>query len=161
MGCVSEERTKKRVSSTDWWPKWEKELIEDIKTCKICKEEIRKHDNKYGLLQPIEESKPPFETINMDWVTGMVPGGKGHFNAFLIIVDRFSKSVRFLPSYKEDTAMDTGLLLWNKIIFTCGVPKIIISHREPKLTSEFWTNLYDMLGKNLYFVQLTTHRQMA
>ncbi|MBW0524444.1 hypothetical protein O181_064159 [Austropuccinia psidii MF-1] len=28
----------------------------------------------------------------MDWVTGVVPGGKEKFNSCLIIVDRFSKS---------------------------------------------------------------------
>ncbi|MBW0488498.1 hypothetical protein O181_028213 [Austropuccinia psidii MF-1] len=34
---------------------------------------------------------------------------------------------------------------------TCGVPKIIISDMEPKFMSEFWTNLYDMLGTKLAF----------
>ncbi|MBW0544076.1 hypothetical protein O181_083791 [Austropuccinia psidii MF-1] len=87
----------------------------------------------------------------MDWVTGLVPGGKENYNACLIIVDRFSKIMRFLPCHKEDTAMDTALLLWNNIISTCGVPKIIISDRDPKFTSEFWTNLYDMLGTKLAF----------
>ncbi|MBW0478971.1 hypothetical protein O181_018686 [Austropuccinia psidii MF-1] len=82
----------------------------------------------------------------MDWVTGLVPGGKESFNSCLIIVDRFRKSVRCLPCHKEDTAMDTALLFWNKIIYNCGVPKVIISDRDPKFTSEFWTNLYDILG---------------
>ncbi|MBW0465352.1 hypothetical protein O181_005067 [Austropuccinia psidii MF-1] len=87
----------------------------------------------------------------MDWVTGLVPGGKENLNACLIIVDRFSKSVRCLPCHKEDTAMVNALLFWNNIISTCGVPKIIMSDRDPKLTSEFWTNLYDMLGTKLLF----------
>ncbi|MBW0571067.1 hypothetical protein O181_110782 [Austropuccinia psidii MF-1] len=82
----------------------------------------------------------------MDWVTGLVPGGKENFNAFSIIVDRFRKSMRCLPFHKEDTAMDTSLLFWNNIISTCGVPKIIISDRDPMFISEFWTNLHDMLG---------------
>ncbi|MBW0472095.1 hypothetical protein O181_011810 [Austropuccinia psidii MF-1] len=47
--------------------------------------------------------------------------------------------------------MDTDLLFWNNIIATCGVPKIIISDRDPKFTSEFWTNLYKMLGTKLEF----------
>ncbi|MBW0546757.1 hypothetical protein O181_086472 [Austropuccinia psidii MF-1] len=47
--------------------------------------------------------------------------------------------------------MDTALLFWNNIISLCGVPKIIISDRDPKFTSEFWTNLYDMLGTKLLF----------
>ncbi|MBW0582047.1 hypothetical protein O181_121762, partial [Austropuccinia psidii MF-1] len=37
------------------------------------------------------------------------------------------------------------------IISTCGVPKIIISDRDPKFTSEIWTKLYDMLGTKLAF----------
>ncbi|MBW0491173.1 hypothetical protein O181_030888 [Austropuccinia psidii MF-1] len=87
----------------------------------------------------------------MDWVTGIFPGGKKNFNAFMIIVDRFRKSVRCLPCHKEDTAMDTALLVWNNIISTGGVPKIIISARDPKSTSEFWNNLYDMLGTKRAF----------
>ncbi|MBW0563946.1 hypothetical protein O181_103661 [Austropuccinia psidii MF-1] len=87
----------------------------------------------------------------MDWVTGLVPGGKENFNACLIIVDRFSKSVRCLPFHVEDTEMDTALLFWNNMISTCGVPKIIISDRDPKFISEFWTNLYDMMGTKLAF----------
>ncbi|MBW0512054.1 hypothetical protein O181_051769 [Austropuccinia psidii MF-1] len=42
--------------------------------------------------------------------------------------------------------MDTALLFWNNIISTCGVPIIIISDRDPKFTSEFWTKLYEMFG---------------
>ncbi|MBW0550415.1 hypothetical protein O181_090130 [Austropuccinia psidii MF-1] len=59
--------------------------------------------------------------------------------------------MRCLPSHKEDAAIDTVLLFWNKIISTCGVPKIIISDRDPKFTSAFWTNIYDMLGTKLAF----------
>ncbi|MBW0589192.1 hypothetical protein O181_128907 [Austropuccinia psidii MF-1] len=87
----------------------------------------------------------------MDWVTGLVPGGKDNYNACLIIVDRFNKSMMFLPCHKEDNAMDTALLFWNNNISTCGVPKIIISDRDPKFTAEFRTNVYDMLGNNFSF----------
>ncbi|MBW0475255.1 hypothetical protein O181_014970 [Austropuccinia psidii MF-1] len=83
----------------------------------------------------------------MDWVTGLVPGGKENLNTCLVIVDRYRKSVRYLSCDKKDTE----LLFWNKIIATCGVPKIIISNRDPKFTSEFWTNLYDMLGNKFSF----------
>ncbi|MBW0536500.1 hypothetical protein O181_076215 [Austropuccinia psidii MF-1] len=105
----------------------------------------------YALNQYIEELKHLWQTINMDWVTGLVPGSKETFNACLIIVDRFSKSVRCLPCHKEDTAMDTSLFLWNNIISTCGVPQTIISDTDPKFKSEIWTNLYDMLGTKLKF----------
>ncbi|MBW0490489.1 hypothetical protein O181_030204 [Austropuccinia psidii MF-1] len=151
MGHVCEDRTKERVASTAWWPKWEQELSEYINTCERCQKANGKYGNQYELLRHIEEPKIPWETINQDWVAGLFPGGKENFNACLIIVDRFSRSMRCLPCHREDTAMDTALLFWNRVISMCGVPKIIISNRDPKLTSEFWTNLYNMLGTKLAF----------
>ncbi|MBW0523284.1 hypothetical protein O181_062999 [Austropuccinia psidii MF-1] len=88
MGHMSEDRTKERVASTAWSPKWEQELSEYINTCERFQKANRKHWKNYGLLQHIEEPKIPWETINMDWVPGLVPGGTENFNAFLIIVDR-------------------------------------------------------------------------
>ncbi|MBW0468968.1 hypothetical protein O181_008683 [Austropuccinia psidii MF-1] len=96
-------------------------------------------------------SKHPWETINMEWVTGLVPGGKENFNSCLVIVYMYSKSVRCLPCHKEDTAMNTAFLFSNNIISPRGIFKIIISDRDPKFTSEFWTNLYDVLGTKLAF----------
>ncbi|MBW0550805.1 hypothetical protein O181_090520 [Austropuccinia psidii MF-1] len=143
MGHMSEDRTKKKVASTAWWPRWEQELSEYINTCETCQQENRKHGKNFWLLQHIEESKPQWETINMDWFTGLVPGGQENFNAFLIIV------YRFLPCHKHNTAMNTAFLFWNNIISTCGVPKIFISDRDPTFTSEFWTSFYVMLGTKL------------
>ncbi|MBW0483021.1 hypothetical protein O181_022736 [Austropuccinia psidii MF-1] len=132
---MSEHRTKERVGSTASWPKWEQKLSEYINTFERCKKENRKNGKKYGLLQHIEEPKQSWETINMDWVTGLVPGGKENFNACLVIFDSFRKSSTFLPCHKEDTTIDTPLLFWNKMISTCGVPKIIINDWDPKFTS--------------------------
>ncbi|MBW0558449.1 hypothetical protein O181_098164 [Austropuccinia psidii MF-1] len=151
MGHMSEYRTKERVASTAWCPKWEQELSEYINTCERYQKANSKRGKKYGLIQHIEEPKHPWETINMDWVTGLVPGGKENYNACLIIPDRFSNSIRCLPFHKEETAMDTAMLFCNNIISTCGVPKIIISDRDPKFIFEFWTNFYDILGTKLAF----------
>ncbi|MBW0466153.1 hypothetical protein O181_005868 [Austropuccinia psidii MF-1] len=142
MGHMSEDRAKERVESTAWCPQWEQELSEYINTCERCHKSNRKHGKRHELLKHVEEPKHPWENINMDWVTGLVPGGQENFNACLVIVDRYSKSVRCLPCHREDTAMDTALLFGNNIISKCGIPKIIISDGDPKLTSAFWTNLY-------------------
>ncbi|MBW0467848.1 hypothetical protein O181_007563 [Austropuccinia psidii MF-1] len=87
----------------------------------------------------------------MEWVTGIVPGSKDNLNSFLILVDRFRKSVKCLPCHKEDTAMNSALLFWNNMTSSCGVPKIIIRDMDPKSTSELWTNWYDMLSTKLEF----------
>ncbi|MBW0532246.1 hypothetical protein O181_071961 [Austropuccinia psidii MF-1] len=134
MGHMSEDTTKGRVARTAWWPKWEQELSEYINNFERCQKENRKHGKNYGLFQHIEEPEHPWETINMDWVTGLVPGGKENFNACLMMVDRFGKCVRCIPCHRKDTSMDTALLFWNNIICTCGVPQIIITDSDSKFT---------------------------
>ncbi|MBW0528906.1 hypothetical protein O181_068621 [Austropuccinia psidii MF-1] len=151
MGHMSKDRTMERAESTAWWPKWEQGLSKYINTFERCHKAHRKHRKNYWLPQYIEEPKHPWEIIKMDWFTGIVPRGKESFDSFLIIIDRFSKSVRCLPCHKEDTEMDTALFFWNNLISTCGVPKIIFCDRDPKFTSEFWTNLHDMPGTKLAF----------
>ncbi|MBW0530173.1 hypothetical protein O181_069888 [Austropuccinia psidii MF-1] len=59
MGHMSEDRTKGRVASTAWWPKWEQELSQYINTCERFQKASRKHGEKYGLLHHIEEPKHP------------------------------------------------------------------------------------------------------
>ncbi|MBW0535084.1 hypothetical protein O181_074799 [Austropuccinia psidii MF-1] len=110
MGHLSQNRTKERLASTDWWHKWEHELSEYISNCERHQKENTKRGKKYGLLQIIEKPKHLWETINIDGVTGLILGGEANFNACLIIIERYSKNSRCLPCHKEDTAMDTELL---------------------------------------------------
>ncbi|MBW0481027.1 hypothetical protein O181_020742 [Austropuccinia psidii MF-1] len=71
MGHMSEDTTKDGVGSTCWWPRWEQELSEYINTCERCQNTNRKHGKNCGLLKHIEEPKHPWETIDIDWVTGL------------------------------------------------------------------------------------------
>ncbi|MBW0551630.1 hypothetical protein O181_091345 [Austropuccinia psidii MF-1] len=59
----------------------------------------------------IQEPKSPWEVAHMDWVTALPPSGDKGYNACLVTVDRYSKTPIFLPCHKDDTAMDTALLL--------------------------------------------------
>ncbi|MBW0585392.1 hypothetical protein O181_125107 [Austropuccinia psidii MF-1] len=87
----------------------------------------------------------------MDWVTGLPPGGDKSYNACLVIVDRFSKTPIFLPCHKDDTAMDTALLIWNRVVSWTGIFTNIISDRDPKFTSALQKNLHQLFGTKLSF----------
>ncbi|MBW0587875.1 hypothetical protein O181_127590 [Austropuccinia psidii MF-1] len=87
----------------------------------------------------------------MDWVTGLPPGGDKSYNACLVIVDRFIKTPIFLPCHKYDTAMDTALLIWNRVVSWTGIFTNIISDRDSKFTSALWKNLHQLFGTKLYF----------
>ncbi|MBW0502672.1 hypothetical protein O181_042387 [Austropuccinia psidii MF-1] len=97
----------------------------------------------------IQESSTPWEVVHMDWVTALPPGGDRSYNACLFMEDRYSKTPIFLPCLKDDTAMDTALLSWNRVISHTPLFKNIISDRDPKFTSALWINLHQLLGKKL------------
>ncbi|MBW0575398.1 hypothetical protein O181_115113 [Austropuccinia psidii MF-1] len=54
-------------------------------------------------------------------------------------------------SHKDDIAMDTALLIWNRVVSWTGIFTKIISDREPKFPSELWTNLHQLFGTKLSF----------
>ncbi|MBW0543826.1 hypothetical protein O181_083541 [Austropuccinia psidii MF-1] len=87
----------------------------------------------------------------MDWFTALPPSGDKSYISFLFIFDRYSKTPIFLPCHKDDTAMDTALLLWSRVISHKGLFKNIISDRDPKFTSAVWTNLHRLFGTKLSF----------
>ncbi|MBW0552111.1 hypothetical protein O181_091826 [Austropuccinia psidii MF-1] len=94
----------------------------------------------------------------MDWVTALPPGGNKGYNACLVIVDRNSKKPIFLPCNKDDTAMDTACLIWNRVISHSGLFKNIISDRDSKFTSDLWTNINRILGTKLSFSTAYIHK---
>ncbi|MBW0507680.1 hypothetical protein O181_047395 [Austropuccinia psidii MF-1] len=71
----------------------------------------------------------------MDWVTALPPGGDRSYNACLVLVDRYRKNPMFLPCHKDDTAMYTAIMIWNKAIRHTYLFQNIISDRDPKFTS--------------------------
>ncbi|MBW0588143.1 hypothetical protein O181_127858 [Austropuccinia psidii MF-1] len=99
----------------------------------------------------IREPTRPREIFHMDLVTCLPPGGDRSYNSCLVIVERFSKPPIFLPCHKDDTAMDTALLIWNRVISWTGIFTNIISDRDPKFTSGLWTNIHQLFGTKLFF----------
>ncbi|MBW0590330.1 hypothetical protein O181_130045 [Austropuccinia psidii MF-1] len=97
-----------------------------------------------------QEPRRPWEIFHMDWVTGLPPGGDRNYSAFLVISERFSNTTIFLPFRKDDTAMDTALLIWNRVV-SWAVIFTIIGDRHPKFTSALWTNIHQLFGTKLSF----------
>ncbi|MBW0583763.1 hypothetical protein O181_123478 [Austropuccinia psidii MF-1] len=87
----------------------------------------------------------------MGCVKALCPSGDKSYNACLVIVDRYRSTPIFLPCHKDETAMDTALLLWNRVISHTGLFKNIISYRDPKFTSALWTNLHRLFSTKLSF----------
>ncbi|MBW0581613.1 hypothetical protein O181_121328, partial [Austropuccinia psidii MF-1] len=150
-GHLSEDRTREKVKTCIWWPMCQKDVAEYCKTCDRCQKANKSTGKRLGNMIKIQEPSRPWAIFHMDWVTGLPPGGDSSYNACLVIVDRFTKIPNFLPCHKDDTAMDTALLMWNRVVSCTVIFTNIISDRDHKFISALWTNLHQLLGTKLSF----------
>ncbi|MBW0578056.1 hypothetical protein O181_117771 [Austropuccinia psidii MF-1] len=130
---------------------WQNDVAEYCKTCDRCQKANKSTGKRLGNMIKIQEPRRHWETVHMDWVTGLPPGGDRCYNACLVIVDRFSKTPILLSCHKDDTAMDTALLIWNRVLSWTGIFTNIISYGDPKFTSALWKNLHQLFGTKLSF----------
>ncbi|MBW0463566.1 hypothetical protein O181_003281 [Austropuccinia psidii MF-1] len=110
-GHLSEDRTREKFKTCIWWPMWQKDVSEYCKTCDRFEKENKSTGKRLGNMIEIQEPSRTWEIVHMDWVTGLPPGGDKSYNACLLIFDRLRKTLICFPCHKDDTAMDTALLI--------------------------------------------------
>ena len=150
-GHFGADKTFEHLCRLAWWPSMRSQVEDYCKTCQSC--QIAKHrpGKQPGLLQQIDTPSKPWTVIHMDFVTGLPHAGVLDYDAVFVIVDRFSKMTRFVPSRKDDTAEDIARKYNAWVISITGLPQVIISDRDPKFTSKFWKTLHKLLGTRLAF----------
>jgi hypothetical protein len=68
------------------------------------------------------------------------------------VTDKFSKRITLIPGRNTWTAAEwADALLERLYIADWGVPKAILSDRDRKFLSEFWTCLFTRLGVSLLY----------
>ncbi|MBW0508599.1 hypothetical protein O181_048314 [Austropuccinia psidii MF-1] len=101
----------------------------------------------------IQIQKPKFswEIVHMAWVAALRSGGDRSFNECLLLAGRYRKTPIFLLFHKDDTARDSAIMIWNRIIGHASLFQNIISDRDIKFTSELWESLHKLFGTKLEF----------
>ncbi|MBW0477267.1 hypothetical protein O181_016982 [Austropuccinia psidii MF-1] len=98
-------------------------------------------------LQNIAKMKQSHRISHVDWVTSLPPGGDRSLNTCLVLAHRYKTILMFLPCHRDDTAMDTAIIIWNRLISIPGLLQKVISDRDPRFTSALWTNLHNLFGR--------------
>ncbi|KAK8714256.1 hypothetical protein V6N13_149449 [Hibiscus sabdariffa] len=133
-----------------YWVGLKKDVAEFVSKCMVCQRVKAEHQFPSGLLQPLRIPEWKWERITMDFVTGlpMTPSKK---DSVWVIVDRFTKCAHFLPVHTTYTFDKLAELYIRDIVRLHGVPKSIVSDRDPKFTSRFWESLHTALVSRLNF----------
>ncbi|XP_024312059.1 LOW QUALITY PROTEIN: uncharacterized protein LOC100823542 [Brachypodium distachyon] len=133
-----------------WWPSMKREIVEYIAKCAVCQRVKAQHQKPAGLLQPLPIPEWKWDSIGMDFITGL-PRTRSGYDSIWVVVDRLSKVAHFIPVKTSYSSAQLAKLYMSRIVCLHGVPKEIISDRGTQFTSKFWGQLHEALGTRLEF----------
>ncbi len=84
----------------------------------------------------------------MDFVTNLPVSVRG-YDGVMTIVDRFSRLVRFIPMKTASSAADVARLFFENWLCLYGAPSKIVSDRDVRFISKFWSSLCSIIDSRL------------
>lgn len=122
----------------------QRDVLEYIAACPNCAQGKPSNRPPSGHLHPLPIPRRPWSHIALDFITGL-PESEGN-TVVLTVVDRFSKSVHYIPLPKLPTAKETAQLLVQHVFRIHGLPTSVVSDRGPQFTSRFWKAFCTLIG---------------
>jgi hypothetical protein len=141
-------RTLDAIRRKYFWHGMAKGIKKYVKTCNVCQRVAVHRHREYGMLEPLPRPKRPFETITLDFITGLPPSKWRNqvFDSILVIVDPYTKWSIYVPCRKDIDAKDLAEIILERLSGIYGMPRNIISDRGSVFTSKFWSTLCFYLG---------------
>jgi hypothetical protein len=102
------------------------------------------------LLQSLPIPEWKWEVVTMDFITGLPRTRKLH-DSIMVVVDKLTKAAQFIPLKNTHRAVDVADIFLKEVARLHGIPKTIVSDRDPKFTSSFWKGLFKGFKTNLNF----------
>ncbi|MCO5584172.1 hypothetical protein L7F22_038095 [Adiantum nelumboides] len=119
-------------------------------SCLVCQRVKYDRGKAYGLLQPLPIPTAPWESIAMYFIFGLSKTSS-RAEGIWTIVDRFSKQAHFIPVRKQITAEHMAKIFLVTVFKYYGMPRSIVSDRDPRMTGLFWRALWQNLHSTLQF----------
>jgi hypothetical protein len=81
----------------------------------------------------------PWQEVSLDFITQLPSSyiGTKEYDAILVVINRYTKMARFIPTNTTITAPEFAALFHENIELKYGAPKGVISDRDTRITSKF------------------------
>ncbi|KAK1679753.1 hypothetical protein QYE76_040601 [Lolium multiflorum] len=133
-----------------WWHGMKREIGSYIAKCDICQRVKGEHQRPAGLLQPLQILEWKWDSVGMDFITGLPKYSKGN-DSIWVVVDRLTKVAHFIAVKTTYQGHKLAELYISRIVALHGTPKSIVSDRGSQFTSRFWQKVHEGLGTRLNF----------
>jgi len=132
------------------WPGMKRSVAKWVSQCDSCQRVKVEHQVPASLLHNLPIPAWKWESISMDFITGL-PTRPGRSNdAIWVVVDRLTKMAHLVSMKSTDKSSILVEKYIDEILRLHGVPVNIVSDRDPKFSSIFWQDLQRALGTNVH-----------
>jgi hypothetical protein len=159
-GHPGRDETIQMVKRQYWWPGMNTWIENYVKGCAPCQQNKnlthQRHTPTYRIAP--HPTANPFEEVAMDLITQLPKNGP--HDAILTIVDHgCTRAALFLPCSTTITGKGIAELYLRNVYQWFGIPKKVITDRDPRFTSHFATALCQRL-KTKQNISTAYHPQM-
>ena len=133
-----------------WWNNMKRDVADHVAKCLVCQQVKIEHQRPGGELRPLAVPEWKWDDITMDFVTAL-PRTRAGYDMIWVIVDRLTKVAHFIPLKTGCSLEKMAQLYVKEIVRLHGVPRSIVSDRDPRFVSRFWKSLHEALGTKLSF----------
>lgn len=148
LGHAGTERTLKYIQRSYWWSTLSKDVEKFCRSCGTCQAVKPSTQLPMGLLHSLPVPRQPWESIAMDFIGPLLSSSTGE-NFLWVIIDRFTAMVHLIPIRTSTDAAELAHLYLREVVRLHGVAKSIVSDRDPRFTSKFWSEVNRILGTRL------------
>lgn len=89
-----------------------------------------------GPVEPLTILKWKWETISLDFITGL-PHIKKQHDSIIIVVEKLSKTAHFIPIKSTYKMVEIVEIFMTEIFQLQGIPRVVISDKDVKFTFAF------------------------
>ena len=141
------DETARKVLERFRWPGGRAWIEQYVKGCAVCQQNKNlTHKTKAPLFKiTVPDGNPPFTQVAMDLITGL-PKSRGYDSILTIVDHGCSRAAIFLPCQKTITGPQIAQLYYQHLYPWFGLPRRLISDRDPRFTSHFGRALAKELG---------------
>ena len=147
-GHLGVDKTLVYLSRNYFWPSMKRTVQQYVRSCEHCQRNKSGNRAPAGLLQPLPTPAGKWEQVTMDLIV-QLPKTRRGYDAIVTFVDRLTKMVHFVPTTTSVDAPGLALIFFTHVFKYHGLPKIIVSDRDPRFTSAFWSALWKLVGTKL------------